>query len=74
MSDGHSSSSGRASVIVVSELRRIVTAAEMDRMTPMERAAAVDASIVRDWDQVPPGFRREVEETARRLSLMVATP
>ena len=52
----------------MSELRRIVTAADMDRMTPLERAAAVDASIVRDWEQVPPAFRREVEETAKRLS------
>ena len=52
----------------MSELRRIVTAAEMDRMTPLERAAAVDASIVRDWDQVPPEFRRKVEETAKWLS------
>jgi hypothetical protein len=40
----------------------------MDRMTPLERAAAVDASIVRDWDQVPPAFRHQVEETAKRLS------
>lgn len=40
----------------------------MDRMTPLERAAAVDASIVRDWDQVPAEFRRKVEETAKQLS------
>jgi hypothetical protein len=46
----------------------VVTAAEMDRMTPLERAAAVDASVVRDWGQVPDAFRREVEATARRLS------
>jgi hypothetical protein len=37
---------------------KIVTAAEMDRMTPQERADAVDASIIRSWDDVSPGISR----------------
>jgi hypothetical protein len=46
---------------------KIVTAAEMDRMTPQERADAVDASIIRSWDDVSPAFRAEVEATAKML-------
>jgi hypothetical protein len=46
---------------------KIVTAAEMDRMTPQERADAVDASIIRSWDDVSPEFRAEVEATAKML-------
>jgi hypothetical protein len=51
----------------VAEQRKIITAAEMDKMTPRERADAVDSSIVRSWDDVPEPFRTEVQETARRL-------
>ena len=47
--------------------KTIVTAAEMDKMTPQERADAVDASIVRSWDDVPEPFRTEVLATARKL-------
>jgi hypothetical protein len=47
--------------------RKIVTAAEMDRMTPQERADAIDASVVRDWNRVPPTLRREIVATAHRL-------
>jgi hypothetical protein len=49
------------------ERRAIITAADMDKMTPQERADAVDASIVQSWDDVPEPFRTEVQETARRL-------
>lgn len=44
-----------------------MTAAEMDRMTPQQRADAVDASVVRSWDDVDPEFRERVLETARML-------
>jgi hypothetical protein len=57
----------------VENARRIVTAAEMDRMTPQERADAVDASIVRSWDELSPGFRsrivRRAEEIVRNYRL-----
>jgi hypothetical protein len=46
---------------------KITTAAEMDRMTPQERADAVDAALVRSWDDVPEPFRSEVLATARSL-------
>jgi hypothetical protein len=46
---------------------KIITAAEMDRMTPQERADAVDASIMRSWDDVSPAFRAEIMATAKML-------
>lgn len=47
--------------------RKIITAADMDRMSPQERADAVDASQVNDLSEVDPAFRDEVLETARQL-------
>ena len=49
------------------EQRRIITAAEMDKMTPQERADAIDASIVRDWGDVDPEFRARVMKRAAEL-------
>ena len=46
---------------------RIVTAAEMDKMSPQERADVVDAATVRSWDEVPEPFKSRVLETARKL-------
>ena len=48
--------------------RQLVTAAEMDKMTPQQRADAVDASIVRDWDDVTPEFRDRVLARAKQLA------
>ena len=48
--------------------RKIITAAEMDKMTPQERADAVDASIVRSWDDVTPEFRDRVLARAKQLA------
>jgi hypothetical protein len=45
-----------------------LTAAEMDAMTPQQRADAVDASIVHRWDEVDPVFRRRVEQRAADLA------
>lgn len=36
-------------------------------MTPQERADAVDASIVRTWDDVDPGFRERIVRRAAEL-------
>lgn len=44
-----------------------ITATEMDKMSPQERADAVDAATTRSWDDVPEPFRSEVLETARVL-------
>ena len=48
--------------------RKLITAADMDRMTPQERADAVDAGTIRSWDDVPEPFRSEVLATAQELS------
>jgi hypothetical protein len=53
--------------VTMAEPRKIITAAEMDQMTPQERANAVDASEVRSWDEVPETLKAKVFETARRL-------
>ncbi len=47
--------------------RKLITAAEMDKMTPQERADAVDSATIRSWDDVPEPFRSEVLATAKRL-------
>lgn len=47
----------------------IVTAAEMDKMTPQQRADVVDAATVRSWDEVPEPFKLRVLETARKLGV-----
>jgi hypothetical protein len=47
--------------------RTIVTAVEMDKMSPQERADAVAAATARSWDEVPEPFRSEVLGTARAL-------
>ena len=49
------------------EPRPNISAADMDKMTPQERADAVDASEVKSWDEVPPAVKARVFETARRL-------
>jgi len=48
--------------------RRIVTAAEMDAMTPQQRADLIDASVVRSWDDVDPAFREQALAAARVLN------
>lgn len=48
--------------------RELLTAEDLDAMTPNERAAAFDERIVSSWDEVSPEFRAQVEATASRLS------
>lgn len=57
-----------ASGLMADEARRLITAAEMDEMTPDQRAAVIDERIVTDWDEVPEGFRHKVIATAQRLA------
>jgi hypothetical protein len=47
---------------------RIVTAHELDQMTPDERAAAFDERIVRNLDDLPSEFRDRVEARGRQLA------
>ena len=51
-----------------------ITAEELDRMTPDQRAAVVRASIVTDWEDVPADFRRKVESTAAQLAASLERP
>jgi hypothetical protein len=46
----------------------VITAAEIDKMTPQQRADAVGASIVHRWGDVDPAFRRRVEQRAADLA------
>ena len=62
------SSAERVTLGCVAEAPRLITAAEMDRLTPDERAAAVNERIVTDWDDVPEAFRQKVITTAHRLA------
>jgi hypothetical protein len=52
----------------VADAPRLITAAELDEMTPNERADALTARIVTDWDLVPAAFREQVEATGARLA------
>jgi hypothetical protein len=47
--------------------RKLITAAEMDKMTPQERADAVEAGRASSWDEVPEPFKSEVLATAAAL-------
>lgn len=51
--------------------REVITADDLDRMTPDQRAAAVRASIVTDWDQVPSEVRARIEDTSAALASQV---
>ena len=52
----------------MAESRRVITAAEMDKMTPQQRADLIDAGIVRDWSHFEPDFRQRIENHARQLA------
>jgi hypothetical protein len=40
--------------------RKVVTAAELEQMTPAEQQAVFDASVVSDLSEVPPEFLARV--------------
>lgn len=46
---------------------RVITAAELDQMTPQEREASFQASIIRDLDDIPPEYRHVVDDLRRRV-------
>lgn len=47
---------------------KVITAAQLDAMSPDERAQVVRDHIVTDLYELPEGFRRRVETTAARLA------
>jgi hypothetical protein len=49
------------------DAKTIITAADMDTMSPQQRADAVAAATTRSWDEVPEPFRSEVLSTATEL-------
>ena len=55
----------------MAESRKLLTAAELDQMTPDQRAAAVREHVVTDLDELPTNFRQRVEDTARRLAVQL---
>ena len=48
--------------------RQFISAADMDRMTPNERADAVIAATCLTWDEVPEPFRSKVLARAGELA------
>ncbi len=48
--------------------RPLITAAEMDRMTASERAAAVESGVVHDLNELPEAFRSRVIKRATELN------
>jgi hypothetical protein len=50
----------------------VVTAAELEGMTPAERQASFDASVLTDLDQVPPERRDRVEALRERAVERIA--
>lgn len=52
----------------MADRRRILSAEELDAMTPHQRAAAVRERIVTNPDELPEELRRRVFETTRRLA------
>jgi hypothetical protein len=46
----------------------LITAAELDEMTPDQRAAAFNDRIITDLDELPDDFRKKVIDTAHRLA------
>ena len=53
------------------EDRKFISAADMDRMTPNERAEVVLAATCHSWDEVPEPFRSkisaEIDEVVKRF-------
>jgi hypothetical protein len=49
--------------------RQLLTAGELDGMSPDERAAAVNDRIVTDLDELPAEFRDRVIATGQRLAV-----
>ena len=67
-SEGRYGETTASTLMQVADEPRLITAAELDEMTPNERAAALTERIVTDWDLVPAAFRAQVEATGARLA------
>jgi hypothetical protein len=58
----------------VAEVPRLITAAELDLMSPDERARVVREHLVTGLDHLPDDFRRRVEATASQLAEQLDRP
>ena len=67
-SEPHRTLQARATLAIVSSNRRLVTAEQLDAMSPNERAAVLAEHIVMDLDELPEGFRERVVATGQRLA------
>lgn len=59
----------RGTLVFVSSDRQLVTAAQLDAMSPNERAAALGEHLVTDFAELPEEFRERVLATGRRLAI-----
>jgi hypothetical protein len=55
----------------MSNERRVVTAAEMDKMTPNERAEAVKAGVVRDLSVLDAAYLERLEQRGQHIASML---
>jgi hypothetical protein len=53
---------------------KVWTAAELEQMSPAERRAIFDASIVTDLDQVPPEFLARVRTRVEKIIAKTESP
>jgi hypothetical protein len=58
----------RATLVFVSSDRQLVTAEQLDAMSPNERAAVLTEHLVTDLAELPEAFRERVLATGRRLA------
>ena len=58
----------------MADVPRLITAAELDQMSPDERARVVREHLVPNLDHLPDDFRRRVEATAGRLAEQLDRP
>lgn len=58
----------------MAHVRRTVTAAEMDRMSPQERGDVIEAGRAHSWDDATDAFSDEVLATASDLGALRRAP
>ena len=55
-------------VVSMANEPKVLTAEDLDAMSPNERAAAFDERIVRDLDALPPEFKTRVMKAGQELA------
>jgi hypothetical protein len=57
----------------VGDAPKIVTAEDMDKMTPQQRADVIDAGLIRSWHDVDPEFKKRVLARVPEVAARLAT-